>query len=203
MPRRHIMILDVSTGQEQYLDRSEKAIEAERVGFECVPLVWAGKVESVDQLKTFLGRDSVLGGQSIEGVVLKPMGYDVFGKDGKALMAKYVSEKFKERHGSEWKKANPGKQDVVRAIIDQLKTEARWEKAIQHLRDAGELQGAPQDIGPLLKELNRDMLEEEQEFIETMLSKWAMPQIRRGLAAGFAEWYKERLAKQQFEGKVE
>ena len=94
----------------------------------------------------FLDRESVLGGQKIEGVVVKPLNYDLFGPDKKCLMGKFVSESFKEIHGVEWKKENPAPTDVVQAIAASVRTPARWHKSVQHLRERGLLQDSPRDI---------------------------------------------------------
>lgn len=100
-PRGHLIVFDVNPDHEAYLSYAEKHAEAERIGLECVPLVYEGVVASVDQFKAFLDRTSVLGGQKIEGVVIKPSGYVLYGQDKKMLLGKFVSEAFKEVHAKE------------------------------------------------------------------------------------------------------
>lgn len=131
--------------------------------------------------------------QTITGVVLKQ--YAVFGQDKKVLMAKHVSEAFKEKHSVQWKASNPKGSDITDSIIEGLKTDARWNKTIQHLRDAGELENEPRDIAKLMKELSVDTLKEEQDHIKDILFKWAWPKINRGIAKGFPEYYKDQLAR--------
>jgi hypothetical protein len=111
-------------------------------------------VESADKLKSFLETMSFLGGQKIEGVVVKPIGYGQFGIDKKALMGKYVSELFKEVHGGEWRKNNPTQNEIVEKVALMYKTPARWQKSVQHLKEAGQLEDSPRDIGKLMKEVN-------------------------------------------------
>jgi hypothetical protein len=125
--------------------------------------------------------------------------YHRFGMDGKVLMGKYVSEKFKEVHQGEWKKANPSGKDFIGQLGDKYRSEARWEKAVQHLKENGTLQNAPQDIGNLIKEVRSDIIEECSAEISSALLKYAWGQIERRTVAGLPEWYKERLLKQQFE----
>jgi hypothetical protein len=149
-----------------------------------------------ETLKQFLENESVLGGVKIEGMVIK--NYYRFGRDKKVLMGKYVSEAFKEVHGKEWKKNNPNSGDVVTKLINTYRTDARWNKAIQHMRDSGELTNSPKDIGELLKEINVDILKEEEENIKKELFKFAWPKISRGVIAGFPEYYKNKLAERQF-----
>lgn len=200
IPVGHISIFDVDTGGQNYLPPKLKRQEAERIGLECVPLLWSGAVESMDRLDELLDNVSVLGGQKIEGVVLKPV-EPRFGVDGKCLFAKYVSERFKEIHGAEWKRSNPGKADIIESIVAEYGTEARREKAVQHLRERGELTESPNDIGAILKELAADTEEECREAIAAKLLAWAWPQIKRGLCREVPEWYKRRLASNQFGGE--
>lgn len=199
IPLRQIILFDVNTGDEVYLDREAKEFEAERIGLELVPVVYSGKVDSPEQLLSFLERDSVLGGQKVEGIVVK--NYARFGIDKKVLMGKFVREDYKETHNKEWKASNPSISDVVERIIATLRNENRWEKAVQHLRERGELQEAPQDIGALIKEVQKDVREEEFEFIKDKLAEWAMPRIIRASSGGLPEWYKEKLLRSAFSSK--
>lgn len=87
---------------------------------------------------------------------------------------------------------------VVEDIIRAYATKPRWEKAVQHLRDAGKLDGSPKDIGALMAEVPDDVAKESADEIREALWKWAWPKIRRGLGRGLPEWYKERLLVEQF-----
>jgi hypothetical protein len=82
---------------------------------------------------------------------------------------------------------------VVQNLIIQLRTEARWRKTIQHLRDDGKLLNAPQDISPLLCELKADLEREEGDFIKEQLYAHFIKQIKGGVTAGFPEFYKSLL----------
>jgi len=113
-------------------------------------------------------------------------------------MGKFVSEKFKEVHAGEWRAANPSKGDILDNFIAQYKTPARWQKAVQHLQERGELQNAPQDIGKLIKEAQADLIAECKDEIAAKLFEWAISKIQRGIVGGLAEWYKESLMEQQF-----
>ena len=95
--------------------------------------------------------------------------------------------------------ADPGKADVVQSLIVKYKTPARWQKAVQHLREAGNLDESPRDIGNLIKEASEDIEKEEKAEIMEALYQWAWPQIRRGSTAGLAEWYKAELLKRAFD----
>lgn len=117
------------------------------------------------------------------------------------MFGKHVSEAFKEQHSTAWKAANPGGKDIIQNLIHQYRVEPRWRKALQHLRDAGQIEGTPKDIGALIKEVQADLQEESAAEIAEALLKWAMPKIRRGVSSGVAEWYKGLLLERQFDGQ--
>jgi hypothetical protein len=165
-----------------------------------VPLLFSGNLKTIDQFRTFLDSLSVLGGTKIEGVVIKPTEYNVFGRDKKCLMAKFVSEAFKEIHGGEWRKNNPTTKDIIIEVGQKYKTDARWHKAVQHIRERGELEDSPRDIAKLIKEVPADISKECMDEIKDMLWHHAWPSIRRIVCGGLPEWYKEQLLKKQFEG---
>jgi hypothetical protein len=73
-------------------------------------------------------------------------------------------------------------------------TEARWEKAVQHLRDDGALTDSPKDIGALLKALNHDIDVECKDEIKDALWQMFRKDILRVASRGFPEWYKRCLA---------
>ncbi len=196
VPTKNIIIFDISPNQEEYLSYEDKAEEAKRLGLEIVPCFYKGTVDSPDQLLELLNNTSVLGGQKIEGFVIK--NYKRFGIDGKVLLAKHVSEAFKEVHRCEWKKGNPQQNDIIDILTFKYKTPARWNKAIQHLKEKGLLTNSPKDIGGLIKEVQFDVKEECQEEIKELLFNWAWPAIQRKLVTGLPEWYKEELLKSQF-----
>jgi hypothetical protein len=200
VPSGNIVIFDINDDEESYKLPFDVYMISKEINLEIVPTYDNVKIETVEQMKSYLERESFLGGTKIEGVVFK--NYSKFGVDKKVLMAKYVSESFKEIHNAEWEKSNPTGKDIVRQIIDELKTDARWEKAISHLKEKGELENDPRDIGKLLKEINVDILKECTEYIKDRLFKENKDHILRGCISGFPEWYKDRLAKNQFE-KVE
>ena len=203
IPVGHLMLFDIYDGHEKYLSEGEREDEAKRIGLECVRVLFRGVIGSTDQLLELLDTESVLGGQKVEGVVIKPAKYERFGEDKKVLMAKYVSEAFKEVHAKSWKKRHPAKADVVEAIIEAHRTEARWEKSIQRLRDSGEIEGSPKDIGLLIREIQSDVTAECKDEIKDVLWRWARQRVERGVVKGFPEFYKESLAREMLDGKAD
>jgi hypothetical protein len=176
VPNQNIMIYDIDRGDNDYLTYAEKKAEAERLGFEVVP---------------------VLGGSKIEGMVFKQ--YEMLDCSGNVVMAKYVSEAFKEIHQKDWKGRNPGGKDIIQIIIEQLRTPARWQKALQHLRERSECEDQPRDIGKLVAEVQIDTMEEGLDHITQQLLKWAIPQIKRGIVRGLPQWYKGLLTQKVFD----
>ncbi len=193
VPQNYIAIFDVETSPGSFLTVEGKYKEAARLGFETV--MFFGMANGADAarhvIEAAMPQVSFLGGNKVEGVVIK--NYHRFGADKKFLVAKVVSEAFKEVHRHEWKSANPGRSDIVEMLITGLKTPARWNKAIQHLKEKGALADAPQDIGLLLREIQDDTKLEAQEEIKETLFKHFWPQISRGIIAGFPEYYKGQL----------
>ena len=197
IPINNLIVFDISTGIENYLSPEQKSEEAKRIGLECVPILYQGIVDDFSTFNSFLEAESILGGTKVEGIVVK--NYSLFTTEKKVAMGKYVSEAFKEVHGKEWKTRNPSGKDIIQNIIEKYKTPARWNKAIQHLRDSGELEQSPRDIGRLIKEIPNDVLKECEDEIKEILFKYYWQQIRRGIIAGFPEWYKQELTQLAFE----
>jgi urease gamma subunit len=197
IPAKHLIVFDVEDGRGNFLSYSDKQQVAANIGLETVPRLYEGMV-TLDIVQELLDRESVLGGTKIEGVVLKPVKYDLWGTDKKVLMGKYVSEMFKEKHAVEWKSDN--KPDVVTLLAAELRNEARWQKAIQHLAEAGRLENSPRDIGPLIKEVIADVEKEEVEYVKQRLFARFWPEIRKQLTFGLPEWYKDKLLKEAFSG---
>jgi RNA ligase len=197
VPLRNLIIFDIAISEECYLSYEDKSIEASRLGLEVVPKVFQGKVENFEQFHAFLEKESILGKCKIEGLVIK--NYKKFGADKKILLGKFVSEAFKEQHEASWKAANPGKSDIVEVLILAAKSPVRWQKAVQHLKERGELTSTPKDIGALMKETSLDALSELEPLIKEKLFQWAWPKVARAIVGGLPQWYKEELAKQQFD----
>jgi len=200
VPFGNVILFDVEAPDGSPMNPVDKHVEADRIELECVPVLASavldreGIMPLIDNLLKVC--DSVLGGQKIEGVVIKPLpdcGL-VWGPDKKLIIAKYVSERFKEVNRTNWKISNPQSGDILERLAVAFTTEARWEKAVQHLRDAGNLEGIPRDIGSLIPAVQADIEKEEREQILDVLWAWAWPHLRRQVIHGLPEWYKRKLA---------
>ena len=196
VPKRHLVLYDVDIGESTYLPPDRVELIAHALGIEHAPVYYVGQVESLEKLeelcKGFLDKRSLLGDSvPIEGVVVK--NYFQFMPDGKSVMAKYVSEGFREKHSKDYKASNPSQSMIIERLSQELASPERWIKAVHAMRDSGELQREPRDIGKLIGIVKGDVLDEETEYIKDQLFKWAYPQISRRMVGGFAEWYKEWL----------
>lgn len=193
VPKHNFILFDVEIGLQKFMSRAEKEAEAARLGLEVVPCYFEGELMADDLagLRKYLSNVSILGGQKVEGIVIK--NYAQFSTDGKICVAKVVSEEFKEIHHGEWKKTNPAPMDIVTSLIAGLATPARYNKAIQRRKEAGEFLGAPQDIGPLIRSIQDDVDAEAADTIKEALFKHAWPSIARGIVKDFPQFFKKKL----------
>lgn len=198
IPDNHIIVFDIDCGDQDYMSYEYVAVEARSLGLEAVPQYAVLKERpTIDYLDSLLENESILGGTKIEGVVLK--NYSKFDDGDKVLMAKYVSDKFKEVHAGDWRERNPTQNDILAHLIERYSTEARWSKAVQHIGEAGKLTGDVQDIGSLMKEIPQDVKAECEDEIKSMLFKHFWPKIARGITRGVPEWYKRKLIEEVLE----
>jgi len=201
VPKGHIALfgMEVDDPNFEYLyDHLENW--SDKLGFDVVPLLYYGKIESHNDIKNLMNRQSFLGGPEIEGLVIKNwhrsnrfLDMDIY-----PLSGKFVSEKFKEVH-----KRNPSfisSKSNWQAFSEGFATEARWSKAVQHLKEAGKYEGDPRDIGNLIKFVKDDITEECLDDIKEHLWKFFGNDLLRAATRGLPEWYKQQLMEEQFNG---
>ena len=172
--------------------------EAAHLGLDAVPSAEVNpRSITAEKLGELVKQESFLGGCEREGVVIK--NYGRTDRHGKLLMAKYVGAAFREKHAPK-SKVPRAPVSIVDDLVSQYAVEARYAKAIQHRRDEGLLEGDPTDIGPLIGEVQRDLLEEEGDAIKGALFKHFWKTIGRRVSAGMAGFYKDHLASQAVVG---
>jgi hypothetical protein len=202
IPKNHLVLFGISdVSQSKFVSNYEElCFYADILGVDVVPILYYGKVYDENQLKSFLEQESFLGGVKIEGIVVKNYfkQFLLGGYPMPVMMGKLVSEEFKETLREKWGKefTSKGRFEVFK---ESFRTEARWLKAIQHLKEKGELEFAPKDIGKLIAEIMRDIEEEEKETIKEFLWKEFGKEILRYATKGFPEFYKNYLLKRAFE----
>ena len=198
-PKNHIALFGMESSDPNWeYSMTDLEFWADKFGFDVVPTLFQGKLPngmSIEFLEQLLDTDSYLGGSKIEGFVIKNWAKEVTLPAGVyyPMCAKFVSEKFKEKMGAKAQKFKG--EGPFMTLKNQYQTEARWQKAVQHLREDGKLLGEPKDIGPLMKEVNRDIIEECKD--EIMHELWACfrKDITKHATLGLPDWYKLQLAK--------
>lgn len=200
IPQNHLILFGVEENRVFVSNYEQLQKHAEAIKIEVVPCLYKGRIDSLAFFSELLEKDSVLGNVKIEGVVIKNYNRRTYITDRVVLelmSGKYVSEKFKEKHAHNWKTENTGK-GKWETYKESFRTEARWQKAVQHLKEKGELDHNPRDIGKLIVEIKKDVTEEEKENIKDFLWKEFGEELLRKVISGFPEWYKEQLAKEAF-----
>lgn len=197
VPKNHLMCFGISKHDGTFMEVQREAWSLE-IGVEPVPVIYRGKVDGFGFISELLNNDSVLGNTKIEGVVIKNYSQQLLigGQCIPVMSAKYVSEAFKERHGQDAKTFKT--KGRIEDFMQSFRAEPRWRKAVQHLRERGELDGSPRDIGDLMKEVHQDIVTECKDEIVDFLWKEYSKKIKRVATAGLAEWYKEQLEKENF-----
>lgn len=194
VPKKHLVLYDIENGPSAFASYDTVLnVAAAGLGIDCVETYYMGPGGEVTKkrIDEWLKEPPLLGGPYIEGIVIKNYGKIL--ENGKIAMAKVVREDFKESHRDDWKQRNPNRKDIVKRLIAQYGTEMRWEKAVQHVRERGQLEGSPRDIGPLMKEASQDLRAECKEEISEALFNHFWKQIQRGAVKGLPAWYKQKL----------
>lgn len=197
IPKNHLMLFAMMHISQTF--KSNLSEYADLLGIECVPIIYKGKIDNLSELTGLLSRDSVLGGVKIEGVVAKnyERSFLLGGQPIPIMAGKYVSESFKEVNRERWG-AEEKTASRMEVFKESFRTEARWQKAIQHLEERGVLNHEPSDIGKLIKEIQADIEAEEKENIKYFLWNEFKGEIMRKATWGAPEWYKKKLMESSF-----
>lgn len=86
-------------------------------------------------------------------------------------------------------------EELIEMIGSQFSTEARYRKAVQHVAESESgLSNTKKDLGPLVKELDKDLLKEYREDISAALMSYFFPKIAARAREGFNEWYEQEIS---------
>jgi len=190
MPKNHLILFDANILEVWAAPAMLKEL-ATRLDIDIVPELHCGLI-TAEELKELLATPSFLGGQTVEGLVIKNYN-ELIAIGGRIypVFCKLVNEAFKERHSVDWKdRSTKGK---LETYLESFHSEARWQKAVQRMREDGSLEYQPRDIGTLVRLVQEDIREEETENIKEELYKLYVGDIVRISTRGLAEWYKEQL----------
>ncbi|XWV26339.1 hypothetical protein QJ857_gp0735 [Tupanvirus soda lake] len=175
VPKFFFILYDIySMSQKKWYNYNEKKLEAERVGLDCVPLLYCGDgstqplyevcTDIINQIES--GQlQSCLGGTP-EGIVVK--------RDGAKF--KMVTNAFKERHAVKQEKCIWMLSDYLKYIGEQFNVEPRFQKAYQHLVE-DETPVTPEN---LCFELDADLYKEYESHINSYINAQYLEYIRRG-----------------------
>ena len=200
IPKQHVVLFDVQDKAGEWLIHAELCVEGQRLGFDVAPvyMLWNNQTDSesylLEEIKKLVATmKPVLGGEHIEGVVLKSYQRNA---DGHVMFGKYVRPEYREEAPHKKPKKGSGTDEFLAALAYAVTGPARWEKALQHLRDGGVATGEMQDMPLLIQEVNADIYLECSADFETSLLVWALPKMKQHFIKGLAEWYKDKLLEQ-------
>lgn len=194
VPKHNFIGFDIENVLADFIsDYSKKQELFSELDLETAPLLYEGNINSKEDLEQFLSTSPLLGGDKIEGVVVKNYNLSLY--DSGIMIGKYVADSFRES----FKDNIVSKSNVYEKLINSLKTENRWRKAVQHLQEAGKLENSMRDIPRLLQEVYNDVIEEESDYIKEFLYKSFIAEIKRGVTKGLPEWYKNYLLENDYE----
>jgi hypothetical protein len=190
VPKNNLMLFDVFN--HGWLEPDAVAMVAKLMGIDYARTMAWGE-HDVAFLRDFMTWESFLGGDKIEGVVIKNYNENIL-ENGRLrpLFTKYVRPEFKEK----MQKSTVAHKESLDEFVASFKSEARWLKAYHSFRDEGTLTTSPKDIGPLIVQIKKDILEEEKENIEHWLYRHFINEILGRAVGGFPDWYKEFLVNQ-------
>jgi hypothetical protein len=190
VPTNHIVMFDVYNQWSGKYEPEALPYWSEEWQVDGIPLLAEGSDVTVEDLHRLLDAESYLGGQKIEGVVIKNYNRKVFMNNAMHyLYAKLVRQEFKEHMQG---KREATTKETIESLVAGYRTEARWQKAVIHLREQGLLLHDPKDIGPLIKEVLND-IDSEKEDITDFVMKRVMSMIHKEATKGLPEWYKRQL----------
>lgn len=175
IPLNNIVVFDVFS--DGYCPPQAVINVADFLGFEPVKELYRGPGEDCPDIEELTQQPSSLGG-AMEGVVIKNL------TNGRR--AKYVRKEFQEVTTPREKKPN---EQPLEYIASVFQNEARWRKAVEHLRDEELLVGNQTDIGLLIRELHRDFDEECVDEAKDLLWAAYRKHLLKRITVGFADWY--------------
>jgi hypothetical protein len=200
VPNGGVMLFDIYDREgDRMLDPSELRIEAVRLGLEQVRTFAWRKGVTIEDVRSFIGSQSKLGGTFIEGVVIKaydkpdPQSFAQTTDAQGFLKVKLVCEDFKEVHHKDWKGRNPNGKDFVSNLVEVYGTPQRFDKAIQRMREEGKLTETPKDIGELIGRVVDDIKEECADEIAAALFKHFGKKVLSGIGKKVPNYYKETV----------
>lgn len=140
VPHGHVMVDDIMPGAcaarpRDFLSYEAVWLETDRIGLECIPVTFFGKVDSLEELKRMSKEESVLGGPMFKGLNIK--NYSMLTVEGWPQFGRMEGEMHK----------------FPKALVEASTMRERWDEAIKSLRESGKLHGSLSDIATLVVEV--------------------------------------------------
>lgn len=182
---------------ESWLTDEEVTNLALRLSFATVPVLYAGKWQGIDHIKSLLGQ-SAYGNVPAEGVVVKAFylqGQYTDKETGEIgtytipyYMGKIVTAEYQELNAT--KTALDKVNDPLTEIAKQFVTPARIDKAVARLIEQGKTEYKPHDI---VAEINKDIKKEESDTIKEQLFKAFWSPIGKQVARQVLDLYQPEV----------
>lgn len=204
VPPYYWILYDIQVeATRKYLSVDEMEAEAKRIGLAFVQRLYQNSdaaIQPIPIVQDLIDKiergelTSTLGGNSIEGVVLKHHNF-VSDKGITATKQKFVSSQFKERHASGVGKSdrNMNPDEFLDMLGSQFNTAPRFTKAIQHLKEADKFQPKPNEMFKISQELDSDLEAECKALIQEFLWVEFSPKIFAASRKNLKEWYENFL----------
>ena len=199
-PKNYFILYDIFDNTlNEYVSLDVKRLEAERVGFELVQILYQNTdpnqnpYEICNKLINDIENEeikSVLGG-TIEGIVLK---HHAFIEKDKCVSSKLklVTTNFKERHTVKQPKAELSADEFLTSLGNSFCTEARFHKAYQHLVESNSINPESirnSDKDKIIMELNSDFDKEYKGELKELLYTEFSPLLKKLAREGAGNWY--------------
>lgn len=193
-PKYYFIVYDIyDCVDKKYLSLELKHAECDRIGIGYVPVLYhnddpdCNPYKKAEELIQNIENGSILSclGGVPEGIVLKHHAFVFKGKTT-ATKLKYVTNAFKERHKGKQSKVNLSADEFIERLGKEFNTEARFQKAYQHLKENGK----EVDIHKIIGELDTDFDKEYMEEIMMLLWSEFSPIIKKHARKDVGEWYK-------------
>jgi hypothetical protein len=206
VPKNHLVLYEVEylrapdVIENLGMDRGLLDSVANMLQIDVIPEFWRGEIGPdafPNLVKNWHLTDSFLGGQKVEGVVIKNFNQTDERTGATYLVGKVVREEFKEVHKHQVKLDKP---DPVSIIGARCGGPARWRKAEQALKERGELTGSMEDIPKLMRYVQLDVATEEEDDIKEALWKLYRKNVLGCTTKGLPEWWKQKLAAEYTDG---
>jgi hypothetical protein len=182
VPAGNLVLYDVFESGSPYSPAALAACAA-LLNVEPIQQLFYGLADE-SMLKDFLTAKPQLGGAMVEGVVIKNYALNLKGK--------FVAPRFQEIMHNRPPRAP--KESPVVDLGRKYCSEARWEKAIAHLRDEGKVgeQLEHKDIGTIIREVQRDIIDECGDEIRQELFNAYAKELRGAWIQGLPDWVQKQ-----------